>query len=287
MLGPARLAFVTAAATLLLVSGDAAAFCRTTTCDATTETCTKNDSGCVRDGVPVIWSNLPIVYRFYNGGSSKLTDDTAVRKAVKAAFKTWTQVQCKNGQTSVAFVNGPDITEDKPLKAKQASDNNGIYFRDDTWPHDDADESLALTNQIYGERTGTIDYADIEINTANTDFVVGDDESDGIDFQSVMTHEAGHYLGLAHSLNQDSIMVARYCASSDRCQSLETKRALSLDDENAVCALYPPAGTSDNTNTAPPASCAQSRNPGGSLAGVFGLVFLASAIVRRRLQRSA
>ena len=45
--------------------------------------------------------------------------------------------------------------------------------------HTDADESLALTNQIYGEVTGNIDYADIKVNTANNDFSL--DGKDGID----------------------------------------------------------------------------------------------------------
>jgi hypothetical protein len=269
---------------MLTAAREASAFCRTTTCDQGTEDCRKNDNGCVRDGVPVVWAKLPIVYRFYHKGSSKIGDNDGLRAAVKSAFETWSKVQCKGGRTSVRFVQGADITADKPLNKKEASTPFGIYFRDDEWPHNDADESLALTNQIYGERSGTIDYADIEVNTANTDFSL--DGSDGIDFQSVMIHEAGHYLGLAHSTVPTSIMVARYCEDADRCNGdVDALRELSDDDRDAVCAVYPP--TTDEA-AAPPATagCETTPTTKKDLAGGFALVFLASALVRRRLRTS-
>jgi hypothetical protein len=267
----------------LFVTGPASAWCRTTTCDPTTgATCRKNDNGCIRDGVPLIWATSPIVYRFYKGGSSKF-DDTTARSVIRRAFQAWENVQCSRGKTSVKFQEGPDITQDKPLDAKQASQPFGIYYRDDSWPHDDADESIALTNQIYGKITGTIEYADIEINTAKVDFSLTDENRDGTDLQAVLTHEVGHYLGLAHSNDPDSIMVARYCqAGNDRCKGgIDRARALSADDESAVCAAYEPAGTS-----APPPSsgCVQSASSRlGDIGVLFGLLCAAAALARRRL----
>lgn len=290
MLKPRFILAAIAATAFFGYTREAAAFCRTTTCDANSQSCDTNDEGCVKTGVPVIWKTLPIVYRFYSGGSSKL-DDSKVRKAVKAAFATWEGVKCAHGNTSVQFSQGEDITEDKPLTAKEASSAFGIYFRDDSWPHDDANESLALTNQIYGDRFGDISYADIEVNTAENDFTFSNnDATQGIDFQSVMTHEAGHYLGLAHSLNDDSIMVPRYCQSSDRCQTIEAKRELSDDDVQAVCDVYPPGGPSvlDDASQPTTAGCSTTQTTGnskGQLAESFGFVFLASAILRRRLRR--
>lgn len=287
MLG--RRFFITgiAAIVVLATTREASAYCRTTTCDMGTEDCRTNDKGCIRDGVPVVWSHLPIVYRFYKKGSAKIGDDKALRTAVKDAFNTWSSVQCSKGRTSVRFQQGDDITADKPLESKQASQPYGIYFRDKAWPHDDDNESLALTNQIYGERTGTIDYADIEVNTFANVFTLDDQNAEGIDFQSVMIHEAGHYLGLAHSLDKDSIMVARYCQSSDRCDlDTEAKRALSTDDEDAVCAVYPPAAPDASADEPATAGCTQSGTKSAELANAFALVFLASAILRRRLRSS-
>jgi hypothetical protein len=268
---------------MFMTARDAAAFCRTTTCDVGSEECAKNDRGCIRDGVPVVWQKLPITYRFSKKGSTKIgDDDDALRAAVKKAFDTWSKVDCRDGRTSVRFVQGADISTDKPLNAKEASTPFGIYFRDKSWPHNDADESLALTNQIYGERSGNIDYADIEVNTANNTFSL--DGGDGVDFQAVMIHEAGHYLGLAHSDVEDSIMVARYCQNADRCNGdLATLRELSTDDRNAVCQIYPPDHSDDSTVPPTTGGCtATTMRAPKDLATAFALVFLTTAILRRR-----
>lgn len=269
---------------MLSTAREAAAFCRTTTCDASSEECRKNKNGCVRDGVPVVWDKLPITYRFSKKGSKKFDDNDALRDAVRNAFKKWEKVECRDGRTSVRFTEGSDVSSDKPLNKKEASTPFGIYFRDSEWPHSDGDESLALTNQIYGERSGTIDYADIEVNTANNEFSL--EGADGIDFESVMIHEAGHYLGLAHSNVESSIMVARYCENADRCNGdVDSLRELSDDDKDAVCAVYPP-GKEDDSTAIPPAGCETASSAPRDLAGVFGIVFLASALVRRRLRVS-
>jgi hypothetical protein len=267
-----------------LVTREAPAFCRTTTCDPTSgDSCEKNDNGCIKTGVPLHWDKLPIVYRFYHKGSGKLDNEQA-RTAIRQSFNAWTDVQCTHGKTSLEFQEGPDIAADKPLNAKEASEPFGIYFRDDTWPHSDGDESIALTNQIFGKITGTIDYADIEINTANVDFSLSDDQSDkATDLQAVITHEVGHYIGLAHSNDPDSIMVARYCQSgNERCQGgIDQKRALSLDDQTALCANYGPI--TQTTSAAPAAGCVQSSAPPmGDIAVLFGLVCVGGALVRRR-----
>lgn len=280
MLRYLAVAAVTLAA--LTVSREASAFCRTTTCDPSTEDCIKNENGCVKSGVPVIWAKMPITYRVYKKGSSKIDDTDGLKAAVKKAFHTWEKVQCDTGVTSVEFNEGPDITTNKPVGKKEASTPFGIYFRDDTWGHDDDTESLALTNQIYGERSGTIDYADIEVNTADNTFTL--DGGDGTDFVAVMIHEAGHYLGLAHSNKTDSIMVPSYCQDQKRCSgSVAQQRELSEDDKTAVCALYPPAGNSSDT---PPATagCATIPIHPSDAANCLALVFVASAIVRRRLR---
>ncbi len=276
---------LSAVSTLSLASVDASAFCRTTTCDPNRgDDCRLNANGCVRDGVPIKWKSLPIVYRFHSAGSEKL-NDAAMRSAVRRAFDEWENVECRAGRTSLRFHEGSDIEDDKGLGAEQASEKFGIYFRDDEWPHDDSDESLALTNQLYGAKSGMIDYADIEVNTAMNDFRLSDDE-EGIDLQAVMTHEVGHYIGLAHSNDPESIMVKSYCQSNDRCgESVDRARQLSDDDRAAVCAAYPP-----NNVTAPPAqsSCHQSAPAGaGMVANGVALLFVAGAIVRRRTRTIA
>jgi hypothetical protein len=228
--------------TTLTAVRDASAFCRSTTCDSRSETCEKDDNGCPRTGAPLSWRALPLTYRFYAGGSDKLDRDES-RESVRRAFQAWSNVSCDDGRTSLRFEEGKEIPGDHPLAGDEiAKASFGIYYRDEAWPYDDNNESLALTNQTFGKLSGFIDYSAIEVNTSTTEFRLRDDQK-GIDFESVMIHEVGHYIGLAHSEVPSSIMVASYCQSADRCGGgTDQARALSDDDIAAVCALYPPSG---------------------------------------------
>ena len=226
----------------LFAAREARAYCRSTTCDDSTETCEKDENGCPRSGAPLSWRSLPLTYRFHAGGSDKLDMDRA-RESIRRAFQTWSNVTCDGKRTSLTFSEGSDIPGTSPLTGSgPAKTSFGIYFRDDEWPYDDGEESLALTNQTYGKINGYIDYSDIEVNTTSRQYRLSDNET-GIDLQAVITHEVGHYIGLAHSKVPSSIMVASYCESADRCgMSTDQARALADDDIAAVCALYPPSG---------------------------------------------
>jgi hypothetical protein len=278
---PHVLVAVTIVGALLLSSGEASAFCRTTTCDPSTGvTCRKDDNGCVRDGTALVWNKKPIPYRFSAAGTSKV-DFTQAKEVIRRAFHAWTEVQCAHGTPNLSFQELPDLPDDKPLNAKEADQPWGIYFRDASWPHNDDDESIALTNQIYGKITGTINYADIEINTAMVTFSLTDENRDATDLQAVITHEVGHYIGLAHSNDPGAIMVARYCqADNDRCKGgIDRARELGDDDIAAVCSSYPPA-----TNpVAQPKACSESPGtPKGDIAALLGLVCVCIAVARRR-----
>ena len=223
-------------------AGQAQAFCRSTACDATSEECTKDENGCPRTGPPLSWRSLPLPYRFHAGGSDKLDMD-GVREATRRAFAEWSNVTCSGERTSLRFEEGKDIPGTHPLVGDlPAKVSFGIYFRDDVWPYDDGSEALALTNRKYGKTNGWIDYSSIEVNTTDREFRLTD-SAKGIDLQAVLAHEVGHYIGLAHSNEKDSIMAPSYCQSADRCgTSADRARALAQDDVDAVCAMYPPGG---------------------------------------------
>jgi uncharacterized protein (TIGR03382 family) len=269
------------------------AYCRTTSCDEGDTACKTNKYGCVRDGIAVVWDRTTLPYRVYKKGSSKLDDDK-LEVAIKQAFDAWQYADCKDGRTSLRFQEGAKITKMKPLgmSAEEAEKAKlepfGIYFRDDEWTHrDDANDVLAATSLTYGVKKGVVTYADIEINTASGEFSF-DDEPKTNDFQSVLTHEVGHYLGLAHSQDADSIMVPTYCgnADSERCSAhgLDGKRALSQDDIDGVCALYPhnlQAGAADDEAAD---AAKQGCNSTGGSSGLPGLAaaFPLAALLRRR-----
>ncbi|MFO0740499.1 MAG: matrixin family metalloprotease [Labilithrix sp.] len=291
--------FVVAAAVFfgaLLAAETSFAFCRQTTC-AEGETCDRNTKpDCVHDGIAVRWNTTTLPYRIYAKGSSKLDDDE-MKKAVRAAFDAWQTVDCDRGRTSLRFVEGEPITKDKPLglSADEAEDAGvepyGIYFRDKKWTHDGSDDVLAATGLAFGLNRGIVSYADIEVNTFGGDFTMDDDQSaKAVDLQAVLTHEVGHYLGLAHSLDPDSIMAPRYCTSEERCETngVVGKRALGEDDIAAVCAFFPPGLTtkslrattfpSDDSATGA-GGCSSAGQPGAPVAPVAPLAPVASAAV--------
>jgi MYXO-CTERM domain-containing protein len=234
--------------TVLCAAEDASAFCQTTTCKSDTpDGCPVDDAGCPTTGVPLRWRSLPLTFRFSAQRPALLLRDEA-RAAIRAAFYRWSDTLCGPDQrrTALRFVEGEDIFEDKPLVAgSRGTQPYGIYFRDRGWPYvGKEDSTLAQTNNIFGKDTGFIEYADMEINTGSTGVEgFSTNENDpGTDLQAVITHEAGHYIGLAHSKVPTSIMVASYCNFKDaRCEHGKVAaRRLSQDDIDAVCTLYPP-----------------------------------------------
>jgi hypothetical protein len=177
---------------------------------------------------------------------------------------------------------------------QHAGNANVLLFRDDFWPHTTdtgggTADTLALTTVTYDVDKGDIYDADIEVNTANNHFTTSDDPGpDDVDLLSVLTHEAGHFLGLAHSADQ-STMYPDYMLGTDAI------RTLAADDQNAICTAYPPNRQPTGACTGIPrhgfapecateqtyARCAASPTPGGA-AGSAGAIALVLALAAAR-----
>jgi len=275
------LASAGAAIVVATATHHAEAFCRTTTCNPKKQTCRTVES-CARTGAPISWTVMPIPYRFHGRAPERLDRDEA-RGVIRLAFARWTEVVCSNGRrTSLRFQEGAEI----PAAMPRGKEPFGIYFRDDGWPHADADETLALTTHLFGHSGGEIRYADIEINSGEKEFTLRDTEK-GTDLEAVMTHEVGHYIGLAHSPDLGSIMTTRYCQSGARCtETKELARDLGADDVEAVCALYPSDGTwstSDPESGGCTVTRAAADRSGEPLAAAGLLFALCVVALRRRL----
>jgi hypothetical protein len=115
---------------------------------------------------------------------------------------------------------------------------NVIVFRDDKWPHQDSNNTLALTTVTFNAETGEIYDADMEVNTAEQRVTLVDPvPPDGYDFASIVTHETGHFLGLAHSGENRATMYANYTPGST------ALRNLTSDDVAGICSIYRPDGS--------------------------------------------
>jgi len=122
-----------------------------------------------------------------------------------------------------------------------------VMFDDDAWPHQAPKTTLALTTVSYDTKTGELLDADLEVNTANVKLSTTDTvPATGYDFQSIVTHESGHFLGLAHSIEPKATMFASYTPGT------KSLRTLTSDDVDGICAVYPPKGGCTCTTTPSP-----------------------------------
>jgi MYXO-CTERM domain-containing protein len=248
-------ALLLAAATFL--PSTANAFCRTWSCDPTKETCPAdpgNPACAGGDPVrhrPLYWPQRCIGFSLNQAASAQLDSnpDRARAKFARVAdlaFATWQKADCGGKRPSLAFYNLGFIECDRQEfngynpsnEARPTAQGNAnlIMFRD-RWPaeYQNAGNALALTTLTFNVQSGEIYDADIEINgevsVSTSDVVVTND------LQSILTHEIGHFLGIAHSPDELATMFATYQPGT------LGFRDLSPDDVNAVCSIYIPERT--------------------------------------------
>jgi hypothetical protein len=224
----------------LLTPGDAHAFCRTTTSESFSPTAAKP---CDDSGKPIQWPSKCVGYTVQKNGSSQVDVATA-RTVVRTAFSNWSSVDCGTcpgmgaGNPSITFVDQGTVACNKAEYNESAGNTNVITFWDSGWPHAGADVTLALTTVTFSVSTGDIYDADIEVNSdpAINKLTVDDPTGKPVyDLPSILQHETGHFLGLAHTqpVNTDATMGSKYKAGESY------MRSPSVDDVCGVCTIYP------------------------------------------------
>ena len=246
----------------LLAGGRAHAYCRTTTVGVPADY--DPSVSCWTEGLPLYWKNACVGYSIQQDASKQVSYDDA-KDAISEAFSKWTSTTCTtDGADSESAGTGDDddtvdagnvnsggqvarvsidVRDLGPVSCDEVAYNatgpnqHVILFRDDTWPHNDSNNTLALTTVVFNPDTGELYDADMEINTAQQKVTLQDPvPADGYDFASIVTHETGHFLGMAHSTDQHATMFAHY----DPGQT--TLRHLTFDDLDGICDIYPPNG---------------------------------------------
>lgn len=231
-----------------LGSGIAHAFCRTTTCDTAEPPaeCARNATdanGCSTLGMPLYWPGGCPWFGVQEDGSEKLgIPYETLHDTVKAAFGKWASADCGGGRhpsfemTDTDELYGKAVCGEPEFSLKTA--NASVWaFRDGSWPYGSQDREIAITLIQAELSTGRIFDADVQLNSFGNQITTTNVDPKA-DLESIVTHEAGHFLGLAHSLDPDSTMNQFYSRSSTKIRELAT------DDVAGICAAYPPSGGS-------------------------------------------
>lgn len=221
---------------LVATTTDARAFCRSTTCRSSgTKECATDADSCPATGQKLWWPTSCISYAANRLGTQDL-DPADTREIIKKTFLAWSDVPCPDGgMASMTFQELDPVSCKKSEYNKGGPNVNVVLFQDDDWKYRGIDATLAKTSVTYNDETGEIYDADIEVNTANNTVTITDDPRKiQYDLQAILTHEAGHFIGIAHSADPGAVMYASYSPGST------TQRKLTPDDVKAVCAAYPP-----------------------------------------------
>jgi Matrixin len=266
----------------------AAAYCRTTTVsipagyDPTV-------SGCITEGVPIAWPSMPVTYELNQAASTQISLADA-QPIFDAAFASWAAVTCGGAEAgagggagggarpalsfdALAPIDAPyDSCPDDAEACEQAeaAGPHQIIFRDGGWPYDDVANTIALTTVTFGTDDGHVFSANMEINSYDFHFSTSATPPMGyVSLGAVARHEAGHFIGLAHSQIDTATMYAFYQPGMI---------GLTQDDVDGVCVIYPPS-----TGGCACSAVSRSRADGGLGIGA-GVVALA-ALARRRRSR--
>ena len=244
-------------AAFLFVAREARAFCRTMTCklppnwSPAPDNCYPTDwgsTGCPTSMppgakvVPIWWRNACVSYDLQKD-ATRWADYATVVKILDGAFAKWTEQSCLPNATgdtrvSISASNlGPVDCNKVEYNIYGGPNHNVIVFRDDVWPYNDSLNTLGLTTVTFEPDTGELYDADTEIN-GTVPLSAGDPVMPGYyDLESIITHEMGHFLGLAHSADSTATMYAQYTKGSTSMRTLET------DDRAGICSIYPSSGT--------------------------------------------
>jgi len=232
--------------------------------------------------VPLWWSNACVGFSVQQDASKQVTWAAADATA-QTAFAKWSAAQCANGANaasgasetpSVQAVDEGPVACSTVEYSEAGPNQHVIIFRDESWPYSDEYNTLALTTVTFDSVTGEILDADMEINTAQHTVVTTTPVPSGAyDLESILTHEAGHFLGLAHTPVKTAVMYALYQPGST---------TLTSDDVSGICSIYLPDGdrvTNQDDNGAfsarqvPAAACSPAPLGGfGSTCGPVGAV---------------
>jgi hypothetical protein len=205
-------------------------YCRQTTCDR--EDCPVDSQGCIALG-DELYYDVPCLSFGFDAGSAEplgLSDDEML-ELIGQAFQSWKEVECPDGGQPSFEVQPVGVVEASGIFFCEEEETNvSVWTLDQTWNYEAS--SLGYTTSTFVVDDGEVYDADVELNLRRIASIVPSNGDVARAVLSVATHEAGHFLGLAHSDDFGAVMAATYADLAPR--------PLTEDDIAGICAIYPP-----------------------------------------------
>ncbi len=258
--------------------------------------CTRSDSRCI---VSLQWPQRELPYVLRHPEGSRFSEVEASR-ATDGAFERWASVACSDIRfTRVAIL--------PPGPAHPVS--NQVEFVDSDWELDYDPSAAAVTSVAYGVTTGTIRTATIAVNefvTTTSSACTGE-----FDLETVLTHEVGHFIGIAHPCETAATIDPDAACPVVACEDLEATfteddrvptmwpvvnpcdrqlASLESDDTQALCFVYPRARPAQQCSAIPidgnvlvsnkPFGCTSTGRPSAGI--LAALLFVLYGARRRR-----
>lgn len=292
-----------AAFAVLLTSDRSSAFCWGTTCnDDDLLKCPRDENGCLETGQRLFWPEGALtVWSGAEGSTDDGISGDQLEKAVRKAFRAWTDVRCADGLhpgISVTFAGQLENGHADVDEAPHAENQNVVSFVDEHTPYTNGwpyrDNVVGLTTVTFDAKTGRILDTDTELNSAQHCFIntetgvdmgqcTGQSDPKALDLLAVVTHEAGHQFGLDHSKVVDATMGTFAPGCPDDCH-YEENRTLERDDKLGICTIYPSSFEEDVAGGGIACRIRPRKSNGDPCVATLALVAITCIRRRKRIQ---
>jgi MYXO-CTERM domain-containing protein len=216
------------ASILWFSANDAAAFCRLTTADPSAA------GVCSTAGRGLAWDRQCISYTIVQREKGDIELRT-IRDSIDESFQQWLNVECGSGTLPLMLGQTERLGLCTTAQYNRYGPNANTIMFLDVWEGEDfPSEAFGLTLVWHDPDSGEIFDADMQLNETIAPIAVcgTDCNRNVVDLANVVTHEAGHFLGLGHTNVVGATMSANALLGET------SKRSLEQDDKEGICSIY-------------------------------------------------